>query len=651
MKNPEAETRRETRWNRLFVIGCLAPTVFFVLLFALLAFWFLWKDKFQQRKPEFIRVAEQTVGDREKKLAPEIKKAPEVKPVSDPDATATAIFSIERALKEAKSFEELTQFILQRDPELADPEILELKYRFFNIYKDLLDSRDRVEEVKSIYNTAVGSAVDLLSSFNMLTMTPDSAQIKKVWEKRLEAEKLQSRLKDRLSEHQAALIDFMFDFMKKSSSHIKRWDALCSLRDRAYLAIFEGDYEEAVRCSLEAVKMAPHETEAHILLASALLERNKETDAGSAAAVIKEFLEKNPGRDAPAVLLRGVLNMREKNYDKAMIDFDQAAAYYPKQREALSDKLDLYKRRLYLNSSREGRTIVNMRKSMMTGSGYFSPDFQKARIYMEKGEKDKAEKKVFDHFFRRRLQGEWDRILTDFQYSGKFLKEGLPGFFGDKNIRLKVEPALFTNSVIVTVSNTGKTDLHNLTVLLCARFTDMFHGDYVSFPVGETVALLKAGESVSVGRQNISDATKESLGSVRKFKDIIECAAVIISDETLAWVEAGASRPGDPEPPPGAWDSGLKLASELAAAALAGLKDQGGVFTDKDTAAGLAEIVKELASAKGDNLKHLESVKKAALTAALKYLEKNRKSGAPPDERKLEEKINSLAKELPAAKP
>ncbi len=41
---------------------------------------------------------------------------------------------------------------------------------------------------------------------------------------------------------------------------------------------------------------------------------------------------------------------------------------------------------------------------------------------------------------------------------------------------------------------------------------------------------------MNVGRQNISDVTKESLGSVKKWKDIIDFGAVLISDEVITWV-------------------------------------------------------------------------------------------------------------------
>jgi len=70
-----------------------------------------------------------------------------------------------------------------------------------------------------------------------------------------------------------------------------------------------------------------------------------------------------------------------------------------------------------------------------------------------------------------------------------------------------------------------------------------FSGDYVSFPIGETLAVLKTGETNTVGRKNITEITEETLGSVKKFKDIIEFAAVVISDELITWAEPKTAGP------------------------------------------------------------------------------------------------------------
>ena len=533
--------------SKIVLLGCILPPGLLFLLCIFLAIW-LHPGKNAPERPPFIKDAEPKVEEIQKQLA---LKPPEKKNEYDIDQTVMALYSIEKALAEAKNFESLTPFILQKQSDLVAPEIANLKYRFFNVYKKMLEAKDKVAEMDSIYKVTSGALSDIvgMTGFDLVSgVRIDREQAKKVWQKRLDDAAKYDKVKNRLEKEQDEMIDLLFEYSEISAKYVREWNRLCSARDRAYLAFYERDWEELINSAQAAATMSPHEKEAHTLLALALIERGKETDASSAKSVIDDILKEHNGQHAPALLLRGVIEMKAKNFDKAVLDFDQSAAYYPKQTEEVTDTLNLYKKRAYLNNSKEGRVIINTYRGISTGAGYFSPDFQKARIYVEKGQKDIARQKIFDHFFRRRLQGQWDKVLSDFQFCKSYLDTELPG-----PIDLSIEPAWLTNSVIVTVNNKGKTDIHNVTILLCVRFTDMFRGDYMSFPVGESAALLPAGSSVNVGRQNISDITKENIGSVKKWKDIIEYGAVLISDEVITWLPP-APKPSASEDAPGESD-------------------------------------------------------------------------------------------------
>jgi hypothetical protein len=516
--------------NKIALFGCIIPLGFLFLLCIFLAFWLHPRNKAPERPP-FIKNAESKVEEIQRQFAQRIS---EKKIDYDIDQTVMALYSIEKALAEAKNFESLTPFILQKESDLVAPEIANLKYRFFNAYKKMLEAKDKAAEMDSIYKVTSGALSDIvgMTGYDLVTgVRIDREQAKKVWQKRLDDAAKYDKVKNRLEKEQDEMIDLLFEYSEISAKYIREWNKLCSARDRAYLAFYERDWEQLINSAQAAATISPHEKEAHTLLALALIERGMETDTASAKSVIADILKEHNGQDAPALLLRGVIEMKAKNFDKAVLDFDQSAAYYPKQTEEVTDTLNLYKKRSYLNNSKEGRVIINTYRGITTGAGYFSPDFQKARIYVEKGQKDVARQKIFDHFFRRRLQGQWDKILSDFQFCRSYLDTELPG-----PIDLSIEPAWLTNSVIVTVNNKGKTDIHNVTILLCVRFTDMFRGDYMSFPVGESVALLPAASSVNFGRQNISDITRDNIGSVKKWKDIIEYGAVLISDEVITWL-------------------------------------------------------------------------------------------------------------------
>ncbi|MEI3005231.1 MAG: hypothetical protein V8T87_11510 [Victivallales bacterium] len=521
---------------RPVVFGCLIPSAGFLVL-AIIAALLLSRAEPPGKKPEYIKSAEprieQRISNVEKKILEHASDS------YDPDTTVMALFSMETALRNAGNFEQLTQYIVQESPEKVAPEIQLLKYRFFNVYKKLLSNKDSEADAKSIYRTAQGALLDFASTVDPLAFTYSRAQAQKIWEKHQAQVRMDADLRRRIERNQDEIVDFLFEFMTLSSKYYKEWEQLCALRDRAYLAAWEGSRDEVIANASAAVRLAPDEKEAHILLIMALLERNREDDLAVANGLIDDFLEKYPD-NASGYLLRGVAKVRGKHLNEAATDFAQAAVYFPKQQEELSNRLGVYRKRAYLNKSMEGRIIVNAYRAMMSGSGYFSPDFQLARLMLEDGRKTEARKKIFDHFFRRRMQGEWDKVLDDFRFSYRFLNTDLFKIDdGSGNmVDIAIDSAFFTNSVILKVTNTGGKPLHNVTILLCVRFTDMFKKDYISFPVGETLALLKPGQTVEIGRRNIGEVSENILGMKKKFKDIIEFAAVMISDETISWIES-----------------------------------------------------------------------------------------------------------------
>ena len=521
---------------RPVVFGCLIPSAGFLVL-AIIAALLLSRAEPPGKKPEYIKSAEprieQRISNVEKKILEHASDS------YDPDTTVMALFSMETAIRNAGNFEQLTEYIVQESPEKVAPEIQLLKYRFFNVYKKLLSNKDSEADAKSIYRTAQGALLDFASTVDPLAFTYSRAQAQKIWEKHQAQVRMDADLRRRIERNQDEIVDFLFEFMTLSSKYYKEWEQLCALRDRAYLAAWEGSRDEVIANASAAVRLAPDEKEAHILLIMALLERNREDDLAVANGLIDDFLEKYPD-NASGYLLRGVAKVRGKHLNEAATDFAQAAVYFPKQQEELSNRLGVYRKRAYLNKSMEGRIIVNAYRAMMSGSGYFSPDFQLARLMLEDGRKTEARKKIFDHFFRRRMQGEWDKVLDDFRFSYRFLNTDLFKIDdGSGNtVDIAIDSAFFTNSVILKVTNTGGKPLHNVTILLCVRFTDMFKKDYISFPVGETLALLKPGQTVEIGRRNIGEVSENILGMKKKFKDIIEFAAVMISDETISWIES-----------------------------------------------------------------------------------------------------------------
>lgn len=522
--------------NNWAVRGCLIPSSV-LLAIALLFMAVLWVFSPGDQPPKTIAQADRQIQKRMENLEKKLQDPRNLQPV-DQDATISALFAMERAMQNAKNFDELTeQYILQAGSDRVSPDVQLLKYRFFNIYKKILKERDTINDARSLYDATTDTALAFFSAFDPVMLSVDRKQVQKLHQERMEKAKLKAEAKERLLAVQDEYVDFLLDYMQISAKHYREWDQLCAYRDRAYLANFEGNLEETISNAAKAVELAPYETEAHILLGMALLERGHETDQAKASGLLKDFLEKNP-TNAAGLLLRGVQHMKQRQYDLATIDFDQAATYFPSLQETANDQMGIYKKRAFLNRSTEGRVIINAYRAMMAGSGYFSPDFQQARIYQMTGDMGRAKDKIFAHFFRRRQQGEWDKVLDDFRFSSKTLTTDLFCITQDGvSVNINLEEAFFTSKVILKVTNNGTTPLRNVTMLLCVRFTEMFKGDYVSFPVGETLASLPPGKTVEIGRRDITEFTKSHFGTEKRYKDIIAYAAVLISDEAILWIE------------------------------------------------------------------------------------------------------------------
>ena len=560
--------------------GCLNITLVFLLLVTGLAIWRLWPVA--SEPPKYISEAEAEIITASP--TPDVPKGTEGAPKNassppysgrqyDIDQTMYALYAIEKALKEATTFKELTDYVLQKESDLVAPEVAALKRDLFQTYKGLLDSRDDDKQIKSIFTAWNRILLDKVTSteFNISGAILDSKissganpeREKARLQEEIENKKLAEDIKRRIRKAEDELLAFYFRYDELYTKYMLQWDKLCSLRDEAFYASYSGQWDQAIAAANKAIQMAPNEKEAHVLLAMALIEagdkngQQKENpvlnNIQTASDLLEGFVGDRNSLYAPAHLLRGVIKMKQGNPSEAFVYFDQAAAYFPKHQEDLNDRLNLYKKRAYLRDSREGNRLWSLYKSLMSGSGYFSPEFQKARALHAQGKDQDARDKIFDHFQRRKNQGEWAKVLDDFRFANVFLGTEMSRInaTADKAVVVKLNDSgkwtnLYANKIEINLTNNSSEDLHNVSVLLCVRFTDMFKNDYVSFPVEKTLAVLKTGETFQTDISEISKITKEELGKEKKFTDVIQYGAVLISDEVITW----AKQASDLQPTP-----------------------------------------------------------------------------------------------------
>ena len=141
------------------------------------------------------------------------------------------------------------------------------------------------------------------------------------------------------------------------------------MRDQAYLAATTEEWSTVASAARKVIEMAPHEKEAHLPLALALVEGGPQIlPEVDAREVLDAYMQEHPDATAPAFLLLGAEQARRKDYRGAELSLMQSAAYYPKQARALSDLFDPYEARSFLRATREGGDVLHQYES--TGHGH-----------------------------------------------------------------------------------------------------------------------------------------------------------------------------------------------------------------------------------------------------------------------------------------
>jgi hypothetical protein len=279
-------------------------------------------------------------------------------------------------------------------------------------------------------------------------------------------------------------------------------------------------------------------------------------------------MELYPNYSAPALVLKGLLNQQLGMNQKALSYFTQAAMEYTNQAEHLKDLLDAYCYRTYLNKSQEGQYLLKLYRSTMEGYGLFSPNFQKARYYLENNEKEKCQEEIFKHFFRRGNQGIYDCLLTDMEFCEKTLYPGFKRMLIEQSfIDLDIEQTessflgLFRSNdddrIRVKIHNHSDIDLENVRVFLCIHYTDMYTDEYdiVKVPTSKN-RIPKFEENTDMGtlklvyndeKDNAEDDFLAELRKIlgvdyiapkyKKYNDIVKVRAIVMTDSKIGWID------------------------------------------------------------------------------------------------------------------
>lgn len=466
----------------------------------------------------------------------------------DIDKTVQLIHEIDLAMKDSTDLGEYLRTMARRDYRGVAPEVLtarrELMDVLFRIYAKQAEAEDQ-EEMWSLTSelmlgtlSVVGGEADMGPLGPSGSMTVDREQARQLLEDLRSRQEVRMDLGRQQRELENELIDALVAYSEVYYRHLAEWDRLCTVRDRAYLAVHNGDWATAEIAATEAIRLAPHEREAHLLLAIARIESGQADQPEGAAQVeglLTDFIDTHPDRTAPAFLLLGVLQARTGQPDAALLNLQQAAAYYPRQADALTDMLDPYTMRSFLRKTREGSYVIELYKGTMLGAGYMSPDLQLARLAFDRGDDEGGRRKVLDHFSRRRTQEQWDFLLSDIEFSQTLLGADFRRIFPeDAWLDLEVKPTLLGSKLDVAINNRSDQDLHNATLVLALQFTDMHAEDYQTFVGGPTQPAVPKGKTTSFGTVEIAF---ELHGKPKTVADIVTHRAILVTDQAVLWVD------------------------------------------------------------------------------------------------------------------
>lgn len=500
----------------------------------------------------------------------------------DIEETVRIMNALEVAQAQSSDFEEFLMYMARQDYSKVARDVINAKKKLFPVFQHMFELQKQLEDYTTVWMLAralagggrevvqegqESGAVGLAMVGDGLALAGQAAKLpEKVFASFEEEKNIKKGLKKELHRLQMEYISYVEEFAPLYYKYMKEWNTLCLNKDKAYLDVYAGRTTDALNAAELVLKQSPENREGILLKALCLIqlgkgefgggiEPDKVTLAGStgggeqeaslqnpyflqADIELERYLTLYPGRSAPALLLKGVLNAGMNNYSRAFSCFDQAAIEYPRQAEQLTDLLDAYRNRTYLNKTVEGNYLLNLYRSTMEGFGIFSPNFQKALYYSSRQETEKAAEEIYKHFFRRGNQGVYDCLLSDMNFCEQLLPGSFQLLLEEKAyIDVKAEPSSGKlwgqkeDQLDVKICNRSDKQLENVRLFLCLHYTGMYKDDYAVKKLPDARNVIQPLEEALVSVCHIGEDGK-------KVTDITRIRAILLTDDKICWVDA-----------------------------------------------------------------------------------------------------------------
>ncbi|MBQ0021639.1 MAG: hypothetical protein KBT29_00180 [Prevotellaceae bacterium] len=511
-------------------------------------------------------------------------KAPEY----DIEETVRIMNALENAQYQSEDFMSYLEFVAKQDYTKVALDVLEQKKKLFPILQHLFELQKQNKELDDawmiIRSAGTGAAtlaenvspIGLIGSIctgdatlSTLSVTNGVDKAKTAAFEEYEKQKeLKKKLEKEIEKVRMSYIEYLEGYAPVYYKYMKEWDALCLKKDKAYIDLYGGRPIESYNLTQEILKQYPTNREALLLKSLSLIsiasnyhsDPSNQADSTKALSVYKEmnlggkqpneinefyieaentldnYITLYPSRSAPALVLKGLLYRNTGDMSKAISFFDQASMEYPRQAADLTDLLDAYRNRSYLNKSSEGKYLLRLYRSTMEGFGLFSPNLLKAKYYSQQGDVDNSKTEIFNHFFRRGNQGIYDCLLSDMQYCEENMYSSFKQILIEQSfLDVSVEPTLNwtltdkDDEIKVTINNRSDIDLENVRIFLCLHYTDMYKDEYDVQKL-PAVNIIKHNDKTEIGVVKLTYEDK-------KYNDITHIRAIAMTDDKICWID------------------------------------------------------------------------------------------------------------------
>lgn len=489
----------------------------------------------------------------------------------DLENTIRVINSLEIAQSQMDNFDDYLACMARQDYSGVPAEVLESKAKLMPVLQKLYLLQKEHEELNlwsSLVQKLGGDVVDRINAGDVTLLSMDQGIgglliFKKVagvvFEQYQNEQRLKGELQKQIDEARLQYLGYLESFTPIYIKYMTEWDRLCIDRDKVYIDLYNNRPDLVLQDCEKVLEKYPDNRETMLLKSMGLIQysrrcKNDEmiliepekdsvvmspSDAylAEAQAVIDRYIDLYPDQSAPALLLEGLIKETKGEHATALTFYDQSSVEYPRQAERLTDLLDSYRIRTYLNKSLEGNYLLTLYRSTMSGSGFFSPNFMKAMYYDQMGDKDNCAKEIYNHFYRRSNQGTYDCLLLDMRFCEEYLTNSFNQLLPERNyINVSFEKhstmlGLSSDdmSIDVTVDNQADIDIINLRVFLCIHFTDMYDEDYYVIKL-PTINRIPVRSNIE-----LEDIKLDYLE--KSFGDIAKVRAIAMTDTEICWID------------------------------------------------------------------------------------------------------------------